>query len=72
MSKTTALTNREVALRIDRSDALISMMRLGKRLPGMSTMLAIEESFGWTMQEQARAAQRGTFAKELNEHLHES
>lgn len=65
----TRMSNQQVASAIGRSDALISMMRLGKRLPGMSTMLAIEESFGWTMQEQARAAAAGEFADKLNEVL---
>lgn len=69
MTRPTPLSNRDVASRIGKSEALVSMMRLGRRLPGMSTMLAIEQNFGWTMQEQASAAERGVFADELNARL---
>lgn len=63
------LTNQQVGELIGRSTALVSMMRLGKRLPGMDTMLAIEEGIGWPMQDQARAARDDKFADELNERL---
>jgi len=60
------VTDRSVAERIGVSVTFVNMLRRGKRTPGPVTMHAIEREFGWSMQDQAKAADSKTYAEGIN------
>lgn len=60
------VTDRSVAERLGVSVTFVNMLRHGKRTPGPATMYGIEREFGWSMQDQAKAIEEGTYAEGIN------
>jgi transcriptional regulator with XRE-family HTH domain len=51
-----SITNVQVAEDIGQDYTTVSRYRSGQRLPSLEVMLAIERAYGWTVQQQAVAA----------------
>lgn len=56
-----AASNPTVAREIGLTYTAVSRLRSGARVPSVSTMLMIQEIFGWPCQEQMDARGSGTF-----------
>lgn len=59
------MTNEAIAERIGISHSGVSRIRTGGRVPLRETMLAIEREFGWTLEQQSRAAAEGRYSAEF-------
>jgi transcriptional regulator with XRE-family HTH domain len=59
------LSNEEVGRRLGVSHAAVSRYRSGDRFPAIELMGKIAEVFGWSMDDQWKARQNGTYANEF-------
>lgn len=62
-------TNESIAVRIGLSHSGVSRIRSGDRIPLVSTQVAIEDAYGWTVEEQARAIANGEYAARFDERV---
>lgn len=59
------MTNTEIGKAIDLSDAMVSRIRAGKRLPSIETMIRVEAVYRWKLDRQCRAWKDGDYAEKF-------
>lgn len=64
-----AITNIDLAKRLDLTHSSVSRLRAGKRTPGIDAMMRISTVLSWPVNEQARSRQAKTYHVELERRL---
>lgn len=59
------VTNTEISRTIGLSDAMVSRIRDGHRLPSMSTMYQIQKFYHWDLAKQITSREEGRYARDF-------